>query len=181
MSSKRQSSLTRAIHEAGHAVAAIMLSIRFDEVTIEPLESGEGGSVRGFAQYTPNYVSDPETKDEPESLAFWQNLMVVCLAGPAANRRCQCANWRGYAVGDLQEVLRLINDIHRHSEKKVRETYYKFLEALASELVEKFWPRVEALATALVERRTLTHAEACFIVTGYPWKPIKLRARSRSA
>lgn len=151
---------TRAVHEAGHVIAGMTFGMRFDFVTIEQQrESGRllsNGRVQGFAQSVPDYASAPETKNDPRSLMFWQDMLTVVLAGPAAHKkRHPRANFLTYAVSDLEEACRLIRDIHGHNDREV----YFVIEARAAELIERQWSKVEALAAVLVERRTLTFAE----------------------
>lgn len=158
MSTRRKSvnRMTAALHEAGHAVAAIKLGISFDFVTVVP-DDISVAHVHGLSQSVPDYASHPDTKDEPKSLAFWERWLVVTMAGPAAHKkRHPYAHPWGYAFSDRGELFRLTRDIHRGSED-VRHAYEGYIRARAKELVEREWPSIEAVAAALVERGTLSY------------------------
>lgn len=159
MGEKRKSvpRTTAAIHEAGHAVAAIWFSIGFDYVTVVPDETAIA-YVQGLRQSVPDYATSPITKDDPDALAFWQQWLVMTMAGPSASAKWQPRLPRlSYAWGDMNEALRLLGDIHRNDGAKVRTAHYGYICALADDFVEKEWPRIEVVAAALVERGTLTY------------------------
>jgi ATP-dependent Zn protease len=153
----RRPAMTVAVHEAGHAVAAVHYGIDFDHVTIIPnAEFHQGGRVK--LNPVPEYASSSKTKNDPPAIRFWENYLVMTLAGPAAHKkRHPHAHWGGYAIGDIGQASRLIEDMH--SDRDVRNAYYKYIEARAKAFVETYWYAIEAVATALVERGTLSDEE----------------------
>jgi hypothetical protein len=142
---------TRAIHEAGHAVAAVCHNIGFKYVTLIP------GGVPGDTLENPSH-GHIKLKPMPRSagLGLWERRLIVCLAGPAAHHKLHpYAHWLGYAAGDIGTASDIIKNIYfQHG--KVAEAHYEYAKARATALIENNWQQVEAVAAALIERDTLT-------------------------
>jgi hypothetical protein len=43
-----------------------------------------------------------------------------------------------------------------HGDEKVRAAYMRYLEARTEALVKRYWPRIERLAIALLDRETIS-------------------------
>ena len=71
----------------------------------------------------------------------------------------------GYATDDYAEFDRIIDDMRMHS-PDVAAGYFKYIEARAKNFVEKFWYEIEAVAAALVERKTLSADEVRIAMMG---------------
>ena len=136
-----------AYHEAGHAVVARMLGVRVKSVTIQPT-----------LNYSGRVLFDGLGRRTTEK------KILITLAGPHAQRRfAPNSAWRsgnkahlnsGY---DFDNVALLIHD--EHGNGKVADLYWRYVMAKAEQLVEGWWPHIEAVASALLKRETLTGAE----------------------
>lgn len=149
-----------AIHEAGHAVAALACGLTVTAMTIVPNEDNWGSTIHGpLACYD-------DTKRERTAAVRVQ--AVICYAGyeaeklynPAADPDCsQCDNVT--AFDGLRECpprnCRCIGD----------EVYWAALERLrhkARRLVRLHWTRIERVADVLLEQQTLTGPEVAALV-----------------
>ena len=137
-----------AHHEAGHAVVANRLGLMVRSVSI----AADGG---GLTKLT--------------GVGSGERAILITLAGPYAQRRyAPHSRWRwrnhlgflpqaGHAR-DFDIVTALIGRME-HGTVKVSRAYRRYVEVRAEELVEQYWQRIEAVAQALIERRTLTGDE----------------------
>jgi hypothetical protein len=159
MARKRNRKYTVAVHEAGHAVAAILNDIAFKYVTIVPGVVYAGpcdGHVR--LRPPPARYNRGGLKGSPASLDFWHRRLIVNLAGPAAHKKLHPrAHWLGYAGPDMTEACHVIRDIHQCDDNgPVTEAHFKYIEALAAACIEEYWEEIEAVAAVLIEHDTLS-------------------------
>jgi hypothetical protein len=134
-----------AIHEAAHAIAGICFHFDFHYVTIVPT-----GTVSGQVEF--------KVESEKSDLAQWsdrrlENYLTVMLAGPAASKKQHAnANPNDQTLfSDYYQAHVLIIALKKHD----RQTYFKHMEKKAKRFVESHWPEIEAVAAALLEKRTL--------------------------
>ena len=158
-----------AIHEAGHAVAHVVLGVDFDYATIEP----DGDSAGRVAYTRPHYIveswNDGE-RDDPRLRIHIENELIITLCGPAAQRikfpRSHHNNTITLSNGekvlargtDHSQVTRTIFDLFGPNDQ-VRWKYERYIAARAHALVEANWNDIEAVANALLKDRRLSEAD----------------------
>jgi ATP-dependent Zn protease len=138
-----------AVHEAGHAVAAIRAGLVFDQVSILPDESLE---IDG-ALYWNEMQESGEIVMPPELLA------VVLLAGPCAEAR-----ERGLRADRMFDGVAATQD--REAMAVLGLTEQQFLAATKEALgiVERDWALIEQVAEGLADQERLDYEEVEAIV-----------------
>jgi len=133
-----------AIHEAGHAIAAIRAGLVFDTVSAVPDESHE---LDGALYWT-------ELQESGEIVAPPELLAVVLLAGPCAEARERRLRFdrifSGVGATDDRESMATLGLSEDQFVAAVHET---------AELVERDWKLIERVAEQLIAGSRLTFAE----------------------
>lgn len=143
-----------AYHESGHAIAAWRKHLKFLEVTIEPAQI-YSGRVR-FAKVFRK--GELETSSDRLRIKA-EDFALMCLAGPAAQRKYDPRSIRIAHHGDHEQAEEILRDYSRtHNEQYIR-TYYKLIDIRARDFVECNWKWIELLATELLERRTMSRED----------------------
>jgi hypothetical protein len=84
--------------------------------------------------------------------------IIVCLAGPEAQRRHSPRSWRSYhGAGDHEKAADLVLSLNGSDEAANADL--KRLSIVTRDEIAVLWPLVEKVAHALVARRTLTASE----------------------
>ena len=134
-----------AYHEAGCAVAALALDGVVTSVRIHDQE--DGGTVR---YRLPDPVSDV-------------HRIIIAMAGGVAERlRYRSPDYQPSPGVAADERVWL--ELTSHLPQNVRDAYLRKLQAQVRSLLNVNWSAVEALATALVERRNIPGAHVLKIV-----------------
>jgi hypothetical protein len=124
-----------AYHEAGHAVIAGALGCKVRLVIIDPNGGGEC-----------------QCDDPPEGER--ERKIMLCFAGPAAQRKHEPGSWKGWhGNDDYRKAVELVQGLGVSDERVsalIRETHG---------LVEQHWARIERFAHVLLERGTLQAGE----------------------
>ena len=155
-----------AFHEAGHAVAAVMLGvgIRRKGVTIVPSATYAGRIYTGKG-----YRGDPTISDSAQMVWRAERRAVMSLAGPAAQRKYRPSSVRSYHGGkDWHQAIDLIS-CFVGSDRELN-AYLKLLWIRAEQLVacDPWWIAIQAVAKALLERDRLTPNEVTEITRRWP-------------
>lgn len=141
--------LVTAHHEAGHAVAAIVLGVPVRHATIIPDEPDAQGRTLGHVRFRSGDADLP---------SLGHRLLIVTLAGPAAQRRfAPRSPIRANAVCDFHHA-RLDSETCSSSPAAAR-SLHRWAQHEARALVAREWLVVEHVAAALIERRTLSGDE----------------------
>ena len=151
-----------AYHEAAHAVACVVQDLSMKEVTIEP------GKIEGCLGHITHH--SPEGYDFRGSRARGQKkvarqMVIVCYAGFEAQQRLNPSASDEHSQIDVNDASSLLNDYHVYNVKKFEENnnyIYDFIDKLRDEarrLVKREWSAIEAVASRLLEKRTLSELE----------------------
>lgn len=148
-----------AYHEAGHTVLAVLHESEIEEVTIVASEDAEGHVKRfSLMKESVQYGDSMKDRDTVE-----KDIMIF-LAGALAERRVvaeldpQTAAWDYHHVHDAVTYMTGSN--------KESEAYLEWLTIRTNQTLDRLWPHVEAIATLLLERQTLSGPEAVAIFRG---------------
>lgn len=145
-----------AYHEAGHAVWLVSNGVPLRYVTIRPRRAGVVGCVllRPFPDEYDERRCSSDAAYEREKHRDWARF-VSSLCGPfaeakATGRPPEGADFTDGGSGDREQFVRgsswppaKIDAAHEEAEA----------------FIESHWPQIEAVALALLERKTLTQAE----------------------
>lgn len=170
-SSRRRSShpptparyLATAIHEAGHAVAAVVLKLGLGEVSVNPqkMESDEVGYA---------IVSNPIqdwTRGDGSRRSLFENYAVSLYAGREAERFVLGTETIGHD-GDYSKVEFWLQSMGVSGASfvgdEVWEGYKDRLRRRATKLIRNYGPAVRQFADLLVSRDTISGSEALTIL-----------------
>lgn len=145
-----------AYHEAGHAVIGALRGRAPTFVTIIP-----DGRVAGKNEFPEDLR--PEFKnhldDSPEKRAYIETRILIELAATVAHDRRFPA--RVHDAGDAHDercARAIIQDNAGWADNN-RKGYFQQLQDTVRGLLQTNWPWVEAIARALIERRTISGEE----------------------
>ena len=136
-----------AIHEAGHAVAAIRAGLVFDQVSVLPDESLEIDGALYWQE------SDLEIVMPPELLA------VVLLAGPCAEAR-----ERGLRADRMFDGVAATQDREAMAVLGLSEQQFIAATQEALAIVERDWKLIEQVAQGLADDERLDYEDVESIV-----------------
>jgi ATP-dependent Zn protease len=158
----------RSYHEAGHAVAMLLLGEPLASVTIIPNAVSGGCAV----------LFDDDASSDPSKFFYQRHLIIGC-AGAAAEKKSHpkahvLPGWGiqimsgsdsvGIAEGsDIGRLIALAERLGAHDEEAICE----LLGLIAKKtkiLIRKNWPAIESVAKALREKSTLTGVEVVRII-----------------
>jgi ATP-dependent Zn protease len=145
-----------AYHEAGHAVAAYAHGVRTKALSIVP-----DGDSKGRHEQHPYFGGiNLEFDSSPRAQRRVENMVLVCLAGPAAQRRFNTKGFRRYhADHDWRQAIDLLS--YLVGSNKELEAYLRLIDIRARAFVETAprWIQINRLAQNLLDRQTLTGPE----------------------
>jgi hypothetical protein len=150
--------LYAAFHEAGHAVIALHVGLGLNHVTIARWDVGEWvGHCRTQPCANPTIEAPSVELTEAGVVFSWAGYFAALRAG------CDEQNAVAGARSDLDRAHALEPYIARPSDVLVEHS---------QRLVEQQWSAIEAVAKALLRRRTLTADQVVKIVA--PWLNVPL-------
>jgi hypothetical protein len=142
-----------AFHEAGHAVACIYENVPLLTVSIAPTKNSDGR----VGHHNILHGCEIEGEDKPHHRLRMERLVLIALAGPAAERRFSPKGYRSYGgKGDLQFAFELVSKFVGTREE--HNAYFHLLKIRTRDFLHRpgVWDEITALATALLEETTLT-------------------------
>jgi hypothetical protein len=96
--------------------------------------------------------------DSARALRRAQLAIIVCLSGPEAQRQYNPRSWRSrHGASDHKLAAHIAMNVNASNE--AANGYLRWLEIVARDEIAVSWPLIERVASALVERHTLTAAE----------------------
>lgn len=147
-----------AYHEAGHAVVRALLGLSVRKVTVKPTEDTLG-HVAGapLPQWLCRVVEVDDPWDHAWALRKILNEITSMYAGALAERlkTRRALNVDG-AYYDHRQIADFAITVTPESHPKEMQALCAWLELRASRLLREHWKAVEAVAQALLEKRTLT-------------------------
>jgi len=158
-----------AYHEAGHAVVDILLGIPFKEVSLcidqKRVHLADGTSA--IAVYFIGVVPDEEYQrreiEKREKGILDDNSLLSTMAGPAAEMLAGGTNEDG--AGAELDLLPIAHALRVSTgDDRVLDMASDAMVRVAP-LLQDHWGAVEAVAAALLKKKTLTMAEAQSIIT----------------
>jgi hypothetical protein len=171
--------LETAYHEAGHAVACVVLHLPFTQVTIVP----EGDTLGMVSGHTSPKSLDPDAycSQPGRQRARVEADVLSCLCGGLAFLifRGGKDDWRrDGSRWDLSQALSLLEKICGSAPET--EAYLNLLRIRAEQLLRfpPNWSAVQALAEALMESKTIGSRKARKIVKqaigDFDWESVKV-------
>jgi hypothetical protein len=132
-----------AVHEAAHAVAAIVLGQPFEFVEIAERTLDDGRECRGRVHYADLNPIYPAVE-----------LAMGYLAGPIAEARCSHQSLCGILLGGG-------SDDYFHTKEALEDSRHSYddAETWTRQLVTKNWGAIVAVANDLIGRGRLEYAE----------------------
>jgi hypothetical protein len=146
--------LSTAFHEAGHVVAAWRHGLKVHSVTIVPTPEFRGriwhaNPLRGIRL---DYGESNRARLRAEV------GIIVCLAGPEAQRRFSPRSWRSHH-GATDHEMAVDLAMRLNGSDEASSAHLKWLSIVTRDEIAVLWPLVEKVAHALVRERTLTATE----------------------
>jgi|ERR1700682_252800 len=152
-----------AHHEAAHAVLAVALDVPLDKVKI--VQSGDAAGSMSYPP--PMFVDDPDRAPSSRDKVA-RDMVTVCYAGRSADRHRGCEEEYKYELDDATAWGLLLDYVRVRREGYVGDAVYDSLayalRRKADTYVTADWPKVEALARALLERKTMTWQDVLAVV-----------------
>ena len=174
-----------AIHEAGHAVAAIALGLGLESVCIEPQEIEDGVMTAGVAELPVTTIAGRgEQSAMPLLITLLAGGFATAVVNPCAHREKGYARDHEYAramaaiaVCTPPETGDWCSELGLEELERNRPRAISLLEAACSatvRFVEDNWHAIEAVADRLFERKKLTGAEVAMIEAGFRSKSVAI-------
>jgi ATP-dependent Zn protease len=148
-----------AHHEAGHAVAAWRKGLRFKHVTIEP--NAEAGSL-GHLLHSSAKWFNPEIDQSDRAILHAERHIITAFAGQIAEAKFLGRRVRYGMKRDNEGAVDL--GIRMCGSSEVREAYLRYCFLASRNLVDANWKAIEAVAEALLERRTLSQEDVIEVI-----------------
>ncbi len=141
-----------AYHEAGHVVVGHRLGV--DLASADILPDGHGGNGHTVFNVRPGFREQP---------AYIESVVVTFLAGPVAEARIagfENPEGSGYDLDAIaRDWLRLLAPPAERAARRAE------LTRRAEQLVAENWTQIEAVAQALLRRRSLARDDALALIS----------------
>jgi ATP-dependent Zn protease len=166
-----------AYHEAGHALADYRLGFKIKSVTIKKTKDS-AGSVKVTFRLNPRALNFDDVSSAAR--AKWHDRIVSALAGREAQRRYKPQSIRLYmAEKDRRAVVDFLWRLH--PEPLEMKAVLEYLKRRTHNLVghEQNWAMITALASALMQRQTLSAKEVKAVFCGSFQEQMRLHRQAQ--
>jgi ATP-dependent Zn protease len=153
-----------AYHEAGHAVVAFFNRVRFKHATII---KGDDSLGHVLLAKSPKWFQ-PEYENTARVQFFAEQRIVIDYAGQLAEGKFRGRRPRWGMGQDNEHAVDMA--FYFCGSQKTVEAYLHYCWCRSSDAVNARWAQIQAVAAALLERKTLTLDEVREIVLTAPWK-----------
>jgi hypothetical protein len=166
MGKARHTRLRRvAVHEAGHAVAAVLFRHGLRRATVEPGEDSLGHILTNRLPRSVRRALELEWPTAAQRRRV-DGFLTMLLAGPAAERRL-AGRWNHVGAGqDYADAA----DVAMRASQDEADMNSQIEAAVGRSIAfaDDHWPAIEAVAEALAMRGTLTGGEVRAIIASLP-------------
>lgn len=140
-----------AVHEAGHVVAAQNGRLKIRTVSI--VASGDAAGQVEHESPLRGIRLDVDGSDRARLKA--ERAIIICLAGPIAQRRYAPRSWRNHhGCADHEMATDLASRVTGSA--RSAEAYLRWLEQVTADLIEGQWRRVVFVADYLLKNQRLS-------------------------
>jgi hypothetical protein len=147
-----------AYHEAGHAVVAHFQRIKVKQLTLMvDVELGIIGYTHtgGPPKWVGRYPSDRVRMNV-------ERYIVMCFAGEVAEARFRGEHTTRGMQSDDERAIEI--SLHICSNEEIAGAFRRYCWCLSRALVAQHWREIKALATALLERKSLNESDVSEII-----------------
>jgi hypothetical protein len=157
--------LETAHHEAAHAVFHLKLGLRCGGVTIRPTPDRLGHA----KLKRPRWINDQPctTRQELRLRVQAESEILALYAGRIAEEKSARSRIRSGYESDYAQIADLVGFISR-GWADVESAFLEYCEKQAKLCVEQWWPEIQAVARALVERESLRPGAVMEVVAAIP-------------
>jgi hypothetical protein len=141
-----------ARHEAGHAVAAVVLCKQFKDVTIGLRKLRDGRLIHGGVNWLPIDSFNPHLDSEERTRTICERTAIIEFAGPIAEgrKRRNLGSWH-----DFDWAAKMISHISRTP--KENRANRKRLWGQSEKIVSDYQASIDAVSRELLTKRRLTY------------------------
>lgn len=154
-----------AYHEAGHAVLSYLFELPVESVTIVPAE-GYLGKCQGESVPWWCHHIDANGIDTRDKRGWAHDTIVVLFGGVEAERlldpEIPAADLEDGGAKDNGVIVDLLLELAADEDEQ--EALSEYLARRTRNFLRQYWPSVQAVALALLERKTLTGQEVADLI-----------------
>jgi hypothetical protein len=176
--------ILRAYHEAGHALVGHVIGRCIEEVSIAMSYDGYGGYCR-FNPLIEDANDHPEWRDDlgnPDVVTIYYAGMLAtayaCAPYVTYYEDESCVAYpEGSERNDLEQIHQILTLIGTNEQQRKTITDASWMQV--QKILSEYWPVVDALATALLKRESLSGSAAHRLIwqtIGYPDTDWRLEA-----
>ncbi len=181
-----------AHHEAGHAIAAHVLGLDFGETTIVPGEDGWHGPYAGLCE-VPDPVPPPRCGvNHRERVRLLGRFLTALWAGPAAEVRFNdptaYLDRSQFCTPDFFDSLHALRRGPYPGQRSDdaydtfnMQVFWDVIEQRAERFVKAQWDVIQAVAAALLERKTLSRDDVVKVINAARRRRGRTRRPRRAA